>query len=125
MAKARAIEGGLLLVATSVFGDEDRKRCAELVRVMDAPHRGDPLTKAEDGPARRARIRAHRRRVAANDPGQEPVTCWGCGAAAPCDTHVGKHGWHTRRIRLCGKAIEVQCPDCFRRWGFIEPRKGA
>lgn len=80
----------------------------------------------DDRRTRALRIRAHRMRVAADDPGREPTLCWGCGVMAPRGSNIGKFGWFTRRIRLAtGKAIEVQCPACYQRWGFIEPRKGA
>jgi len=65
-------------------------------------------------------------RLLAADPGRESVHCWGpCGRTAVNGRNARRLGWKTRDI-VCGpgEQVEVICPDCFRRWGFIEPHQG-
>ena len=130
MAKAKQIMGGLMLEAVTVFGRVDRERCKELVRVMDAaeakrrrPFSESPRENCGDPVGHADRLGRHTTRLRAGDPGVEPVHCWGpCGRTAVNGPNARRLGWKMRDI-VCGPGmdVEVQCPECFSRWGFIEP----
>ena len=73
-----------------------------------------------------ARIAAHAERVAREDPGAEPVRCWGCGR--PSRSAVGgsngahaMHGWRTREVPGYRGLTECHCPGCYRKWGWGSP----
>lgn len=123
MAKARQIMGGLVL-APSVAGFTARHRggMRALVRQVVAVNQHLPRPADIE-----ARIRAHRARVVAEDPGPEPPRCWGvCGRTLPRSAAGGVAGWWSRRVRCgAGEVVELHCPECFHRWGWIEPRAEA
>lgn len=90
-------------------------------RLADAPEAGSLCYRSV--PDRGERVEREIARCQADDPGREPVHCWGpCGRTAVNGPNARRLGWKMRDI-VCGPGmdVEVQCPECFSRWGFIEP----
>jgi len=128
VAKAKQIMGGMMLVANPGFSDLDRVHVRRMTRPCGRTLKLATRVGGKSAPdGLEDRIAAHAARVAEEAAKPEPLACWGpCGRTLANGCRAETWGWKVRPV-VCsgGREIEAHCPECWNKWGFIEPRKGA